>query len=157
MIDAECITETVRNRFWAKVRKDADGCWFWTGSHGHDEKGQCLYGRLLIGKSSVAAHRVSWFINRGLIPKGILVLHHCDQPLCVNPDHLFLGTHKDNMQDSLQKDGCALAKLRVDDVVTIRRLYTEGKLGCVRISQMFGVTPGHVCNIANRKSWKEIP
>jgi hypothetical protein len=86
--------------FWKKVRK-SDGCWEWTGAV--NEWG---YGRIgsrdRLGAKRTA-HRLSWLLAFGPIPDGALVLHACDNPPCVRPDHLFLGTHEDNMQDRHNK------------------------------------------------------
>lgn len=87
----------VKSRFWDKVRRESD-CWIWIG--GLNSKG---YGCLSVeGKIESASH-VSWELNFGPIPDGFDVLHKCDTPRCVNPDHLFLGTHTDNMQDKVKK------------------------------------------------------
>ncbi len=75
------------------------GCWLWTGSR--NQKG---YGWSRIqGISTRMAHRISWLLHRGDIPEGVLVCHKCDTPSCVNPDHLFLGTQKDNLLDMSRK------------------------------------------------------
>lgn len=88
----------VADRFWPKVQK-GDGCWEWQGSrlpHG--------YGHLTIpGRGVPYAHRISWELTHGEIPDGLWVLHHCDNPPCVRPDHLFLGTAQDNVDDSIRK------------------------------------------------------
>lgn len=84
-------------RFWARVQK-GDGCWEWQGTriaHG--------YGRLRVGSERVLAHRYSWRITNGPIPAGMSVLHRCDNPPCVRPDHLFLGTQLDNNRDRSAK------------------------------------------------------
>ena len=93
---------TLEERFWAKVdKRGPDKCWPWTGARNNREYGQiCIgghQGRLLL------AHRVSWELAHGSIPKGMCVLHRCDNPLCVNPCHLFLGTHRENMEDSVRR------------------------------------------------------
>lgn len=84
-------------RFWQKVKK-SDSCWEWQGAN--VPKG---YG--IIGKDgrNQYAHRVSWELHTGVIPKGLLVCHHCDNPKCVRPDHLFVGTHQDNLRDMSRK------------------------------------------------------
>lgn len=86
------------DRFMAKVIPEAlTGCWLWTGAMQH------AYGKFRINMRDVRAHRVSWEMHIGPIPDGLEVCHHCDTPLCVNPDHLFIGTHYDNMTDCKQK------------------------------------------------------
>ena len=85
-------------RFWRHVKK-SDGCWEWTaGNNGHGYGWATRYRQL-----SVAAHRFSWEMHFGPIPPGLIVCHHCDNPPCVRPDHLFVGTYKDNMQDCVRK------------------------------------------------------
>lgn len=87
------------NLFWEKVEKaeEDNGCWEWTGSRING------YGHLCISKENVYSHRVSYMLHSGKDPDGMLVLHHCDNPSCVNPDHLFLGTYRDNTQDMIRK------------------------------------------------------
>ena len=86
---------TSEQRFWKKVQK-TNSCWLWMGS-------SCVYGHLTINYKSVYAHRFSWEIHFGPIPKNLCVLHRCDNPLCVNPNHLLLGTHRENMVDRDKK------------------------------------------------------
>jgi hypothetical protein len=87
-------------RFWEKVRiASKDECWLWTASL--NNKG---YGKIGEGKKILLAHRVSWELHFGPIPDRLCVLHKCDNPKCVNPDHLFLGTQKDNAQDMVRKN-----------------------------------------------------
>ncbi len=74
------------------------GCWLWTAYVDRDG-----YGNITINRKPTPAHRASWELFKGTIPKGLLVCHKCDTPACVNPDHLFLGTHKDNIRDSFAK------------------------------------------------------
>lgn len=92
---------SVVERFWLKVAQ-AEGCWLWLGA-----KGRRGYGYLHRGgktdRHPIRAHRASWEIHFGAIPAGLWVLHKCDNPPCVNPNHLFLGTRKDNMDDCASK------------------------------------------------------
>jgi len=86
--------KTVEERFWAKVQR-GEGCWLWLGG-----KHKFGYGTFRAGKAVIGAHRYSWQLHSGQpIPEGSFVLHSCDNPPCVNPAHLRLGSPKDNMQD----------------------------------------------------------
>lgn len=92
---------TVLQRFWRKVDKfhpSPEECWNWTGSH--DSKGRA---RFLYKGRNCAAARVMWIERNGSIPRGLCVCHRCDNPLCVRPDHLFLGTVSENNRDCVVK------------------------------------------------------
>lgn len=93
--------ETIEGRFWRKVNKSGEnGCWIWTANKSRG------YGLISTKKyqSPKKAHRLSWEMHHGEIPEGLEVLHKCDNPSCVNPDHLFLGTQLDNIKDAVSKN-----------------------------------------------------
>ncbi len=120
-------------RFWEKVKKGAD-CWEWQAAS--DARG---YGRISIGSGIVrSAHRVSYELNTGPIPEGMQVCHQCDNPRCVNPAHLFLGTQRDNMHDMFKKQRQGTTKLSPAQVAEVRSLCTEG-WGREDIAAAYGV------------------
>lgn len=94
----------IETRFWQFVDvKGENDCWLWQGSHngkGYGELSQYALNKTL---KPMRAHRLSWEIHNGKIPDGMCICHHCDNPRCVNPNHLFMGTHKDNMHDASVK------------------------------------------------------
>lgn len=87
----------VAERFWARVQK-TEGCWLWTGSRRRDG-----YGQLSWDGRTYQAHRLAWELHNGAIPESLIVLHECDHPPCVRPDHLRLGTYSENMQDCVKR------------------------------------------------------
>ena len=90
-------------RFHQKYEIDESGCWLWTGGTRPNSRGIPYPRHWTDDQKSIGAHRFSFELTLGAIPKGMYVCHKCDTPLCVNPDHLFVGTHNDNMLDMVQK------------------------------------------------------
>jgi len=132
-------------------------CWFWPRSK--DKKG---YGRMWNGKRVAFAHHFLWEISHNIIlPLGQNVLHSCDNPSCVNPDHLFLGTHADNMADKARKgrsnlgEKHPLAKLTEVEVREIRELARNG-VSQTEIAVQFEVLPNAISRIVNRIRWKHV-
>jgi len=92
--------ETLEQRLLRNMQKDpASGCWQWIGR----SRTSTGYGKLGFQWRTYKAHRAAWLTWRGEIPKGLSVLHRCDNPLCINPEHLFLGTQEDNVRDCISK------------------------------------------------------
>ena len=116
------MTESVLQRFWQRVNKEAeDGHWVWTGA-----KRGFGYGQLFVNGKNQSAHRLSWELHNGPIPEGLWVLHKCDYPPCVNPEHLFLGTPQDNALDKCKKGRSHTTYFRLEDVQKIRDAFREG-------------------------------
>lgn len=132
-------------------------CWHFLGSK--DRRG---YGRIY-GKR---AQRISWEIHKGNIPKGLLVCHRCDNPPCINPSHLFLGTPLQNQQDASRKgrsrgkwmpgELSAHAILTNDIVREARNLYKPYEVTIAMLSQRYGVSIGCMTKVIHRESWKHV-
>lgn len=146
-------------RFNAKwVRDETSGCHLWTASTTLSGYGQIKLPRQ---RRQIPAHRLSYLIHRGEIPDGLRVLHKCDNPLCVNPDHLFLGTQADNMADMVAKDRhlsgerSPLARLTEDGVRTIRSLAASG-VSQKEIARQFGISPMQIGRIVLGTRWQHL-
>ena len=147
-------------RFWSKVDK-SDGCWQWMGARFQRSSGALSYGMFWLDGKVRPAHRVAWQLVRGLIPDGVLVLHTCDNQGCVNPDHLYLGSHEDNTRDAVVRhrmyDGTRIwnHKLTDADVREVRALLESG-LATEAIGARFGVSGRTVRYIRSREHWKNV-
>lgn len=152
------LTQGDVDRFWAKVDKipGKSSCWLWLGA-GRVGWG---YGTLRVGTDSSAttSQRAAWRVQMGAIPKGMCVLHRCDNPLCVRIDHLFLGTRSENAADRTRKNrqakGTSLPQSRLDEhkVLDIRTRYAAGEHPAALASE-FGVTIWGIWKVLQRRSW----
>lgn len=145
--------------FWAKVAvRGLDECWNWLGGKNGSGYGSFYNWRM--------AHRVSYEIHFGPIPKGMCVCHSCDNKSCCNPAHLWLGTYGDNSLDAGRKGrisnnhpiGILNPKAKIDEssVIKIRRLYATGKYRQVDLATQFGITQTEVSKIILRRVWIEV-
>jgi hypothetical protein len=153
-------------RFLLAIEVDSSGCWNWK---------KCLsttgYGKMRFRAplNSEKAHRISYVLHsRERIPFGMGVLHACDNPKCVSPFHLFLGSQLDNARDAMAKGRAskpprfqgeqqAKAKLTASKVEKIRKEYAAGKVTYVSLARKYGLTPTALRHAAIGKTWKHIP
>ena len=129
--------EVLVERFWSKVDKSGE-CWIWLGSR----FGPDGYGAFAINAKNQGAHRVSWELTNGPIPKGLMICHTCDNRPCVRPDHLFLGTALENWHDMDRKNRRGhpgMRKLTLDLVATIRHRYAAGGISVRKLAKEYGV------------------
>lgn len=132
-------------------RGSPDRCWNWKGT-----KGPGGYGKIADESGEgrhIQAHRASYIVHVGKIPKGMLVCHHCDNRLCVNPRHLFLGTVQDNNQDKVNKRRHP-RKLSESQVREIRKLAKSGSMSDAGIGKLFGVCGTNVGAIRKQWTWR---
>jgi len=145
--------KSIIDRFWKKVAIiPFHECWEWTGF-----KRDTGYGHINIDGFMMRAHRFSWTINYGPIPEGLLVCHKCDNPGCVRPDHLFLGTIQDNMTDKkIKKRGWKKRLLSKENILEIKRLYYEENKSCHFIGKLFKYDGRNICQIIKGKMYRNI-
>jgi hypothetical protein len=147
----------IKERFFQKVNKTST-CWIWTATKNGDG-----YGHFSHKKFIYKAHRFSWMLLYGDIPKGVLVLHKCDNPPCVNPEHLFLGTDKDNVHDAIRKGRRAdlkgeqryNCKIKDSMVPSIRDMYLQGH-SLKAVAKVFGVDATTIHKIVIGKSRQHV-
>lgn len=152
----------IKERLFSKVKVRRNGCWEWTGALSN--KG---YGRFRIGKKLYLPHRVVYELTYGKIDKDKEICHKCDNPLCVNPTHLFMGTHSDNMKDCFKKGRLVIpinnrkgeqvgnSKLKDADILKIREL--DKTMYRKDIAKLYDVHGTQISRCLNGISFKHIP
>lgn len=148
-------------RFKSYYDVSENGCWEWkkpSASHG--------YGCLNVKGKSILAHRYSYELHKGKIPDGLDICHSCDNRKCVNPDHLWTGTHRENMMDCLKKglgnrangEKAPKSKLTKEQVLEIRKLYIHysHNFGAPSLAKKYGVRIPSIYKIISRETWRHI-
>ena len=149
---------TFWGRVWPLTEKNINGCIVFNGCRNHDG-----YGRINKDGKLVFIHREVWVESNGDIPEGMCICHKCDNPSCLNIEHLFIGTHDDNMADKREKGRCAklkgssngASKLNEDQVIDIKRRLKDGQ-SKASIGRLYGVTDSNIRLIAQGKKWKHV-
>lgn len=164
-METELITSQLTARFKSKIHY-TDTCWIWTASRSTTGYGQLFVCRIDSRRNIVQrAHRISWLIHKGSIPSHQQVLHKCDVRLCVNPDHLYLGTQQDNVNDMMSK--CRNSYWRRQGEQHPRAKLTDNQVRCVKhrlhigidrrtLAQEFNVSLSSIGMIANGHTWRHI-
>lgn len=154
-------TKSIRERLLEKMRvNESTGCWEWVAAK--DSNG---YGRIWFDGTIGAAHRVSYELDNGPIPDGLLACHRCDNPACINPAHLFLGTHADNLSDMDAKGRRARGdrvsnkgvehgrvKITENDVLAIRAAHMTHRA----LAKQYGLGRSQIARIRSGKQWTHI-
>lgn len=131
-----------------------NGCWAWTGKVDDDGYGRTVDKWYRLHNKS-GAHQLSYIAHIGVIPANMLVCHSCDNPTCINPAHLFLGTPQDNMTDKVLKYR-QITKLSDQQVISIRMQYQQTSITQANLSQVYGVSETAIKRIVDRTTWKHI-
>jgi HNH endonuclease len=145
--------EWLKEHYEKFVIRNENCCWGWSGSLDNG------YGQLNHRGKIIKAHRASWIIHNGKIPDGLFILHHCDNPVCSNPKHLFIGNNSDNVNDMIRKGrrikGDCANKLNAETVKTIKKLIALG-VPSTKLAKQFHVHRSTIERIKHGKFWKDL-
>lgn len=150
----QAIHTLVHGRFWSRIDKSGE-CWLWRGSVNN-----WGYGSIHVCDTRIYVHRLSWMLANGDIPDGMYVCHSCDNPACVRPDHLWLGTPQQNQRDMRDKGrarGPAVGRLTDSQVISIREEYATGNISTTKLAQKYGIGQSTVMHILKRRTWAHLP
>lgn len=141
--------QDVYERFWAKVRK-TKSCWLWTAGL----RAQGYGGFRVRGRGTIGAHIFSYEMIHGDTPKGLWILHRCDNKACVNPEHLYAGTPKDNARDRSERNPKS-RKLTLGQADEIRRAYALGQIMQKDLAEKYGICRTSVTHIIGGKTYNQ--
>ena len=162
-------SKSFEDRFWEKVEKTKT-CWLWHGAtrpnKGNSQNPVNNYGNVWKDGRYLAAHRAAWELAYGAIPKNALVLHACDNPPCVRPDHLFLGTPLSNITDmdnkGRRKNGLPLSReknpnvqITWEKVIWLRERYAQGDISAVALAEQSGLSYSGLYHVLNNTTWRD--
>lgn len=144
--------QSLEERLFGRAKVSESGCWEWQNAkfkHG--------YGKIGVNGRADYTHRVAYRLVKGQIPDKMLVMHTCDNKICINPDHLTIGSCQDNVDDMIAKGraGRGCSKLTIEKAREIRLLYATGQYTQNELGEKFGVTFGNISCIVLNKSWRE--
>lgn len=150
--------ETLRSRLEKRLVKDGS-CLIWTGAVRKDKNGLANYGAIQIGARGQGVdrpHRVAYRFAKGEIPKGLVVMHSCNNKLCCNPDHLTAGTYSENIKDAWD-DGLrpSNSKFSEEQIIEMRKMRDEGK-SCQAIADLFGLSNSGAWKIVTGRCWAHL-
>lgn len=141
------LPDVVVQRLLAKVHKDPSGCWFWTG-----HRNACGYGVFRVPPHTRLAHRVMYLHAKGEIPDGLVVMHDCDEPACVNPEHLHLGTMRENTRQMFRRNRSNRQRFTPEQVQAIREDPRHQRV----IAAAYGTSQSNVSAIKSRTNWSYV-
>lgn len=153
------IPDSAIGRFWNKVKIVQNDCWLWQGALGRKGYGSFTVSRKFPTK---IAHRVSYLIANRELDLDLQVCHSCDTPGCVNPDHLWQGTAKENSMDMVRKGRSPRGEkqghstLTKADIVAIRAMYSSGRFQQIEIAEKFKTSKGNIQHICANDTWRHI-
>ncbi len=134
----------------------SNGCLLWSGATDHNGYGIIYTSTQHPTQRLFLAHRVAWTLTNGSVPEGICVLHSCDRPLCINPDHLFLGRQLDNIEDMVFKNRSPNRKLTPNQVRSIRKLYKTGRYSQEMLATYYRVDQTCISCIVRYKTYYNV-